>query len=285
MNIDDHGKASLLADIGLVGFLTLIGLTTVLVDLSQHPIWSTVYLAITMMLMLVTYFYGLIPGLLSNLLFVFGQIVSAAYVSLQLHQEVPLRMTIWLVLPGLLCLTLAVMMRHQQELQLRNHQLRNRLVEQGAFDAQTNLRTMVAFQKDARMYLENHRQFNLPVTMLVIRIRYFQELEKMLSQEQSQRLLKLISSVLSQESRDNNLTYFLNRQTPTWGMILHTEERVAQEITERLKQHFNEQLARDPQLKMLDTSLIAGIACWNSEDMENPYDLMHRSIRETEYDV
>lgn len=285
MNVDDRGKTNLMADVGLVVFLTLMSLTTILVNVSEYFIWSLVYLAVTVLLMMVTYFYGLIPGLLSNLLFIFSQIVITAYMNMQMHSTISYKMALWLILPGLLCMTLSLMMRRQQELQLRNRQLRTQLVEQGAFDAQTNLRTMVAFVTDARVYIENNRQFDLPVTMLVFRIRYYQELQKMLSEEQVQTLLQLISNTLTRESRDNNLTYYLNQQTPTWGMILHVDEAKAAMIVDQLKREFIYQVAHNGQLKNIDTSLVTGVACWDPGEMQNPYDLMHESIRETEYDV
>lgn len=285
MNFNDDGKANLMADIGLVAFLTLISFTTLLVDLSGHPIWSFVYLGITMMLLLVTYFYGLIPGLLSNLLFIFSQIVVTAYIHLQLHQPVPLKMSLWLVVPGVLCLTMAVMMGRQQELQLRNRQLRTQLVTQSTLDAQTNLRTMVAFTNDAQVFIENHRQFDLPLTMLVVRVRYFQELEKMLNPEQVQNLRRLVSNLLTRESKANHLTYYLNPKVPTWGMMLHVDQATASKMVVQLKQEFEQQLAQSGQLKSLDTSLVVGLAYWNARNMQSPYDLLNQSIRETEYDV
>ncbi|GAX00691.1 GGDEF domain-containing protein [Secundilactobacillus silagei] len=285
MNIDDRGRASIQADIGFVIFLTLMSLTTIFVDISGNLLWNAVYLGITVVVMLITYFYGFIPGMLSNLLFIFCQIVSTAYINLYLHQAIALKMTFWLILPGLLSGALAMMTQRQQQLQVYNHQLRNRLTEQGAFDAQTNLRTLVAFTMDARVYIENHRRFDLPVTMLVFRIRYYAELQRMLSPEQNQTLLRVISDTLTTVAADNNLSYFLDQEDPTWGMMLHSDEGQAEQLIAQIKTNFLNELRSHHQLKQLDTSLTAGLASWNATTMDSPYDLMKQGIRETEYDV
>ncbi|MCH5462014.1 GGDEF domain-containing protein [Lactobacillus sp. LC28-10] len=285
MNVDDRGRASLQADIGLVVFITLVSLTAILVGISANLIWNLIYLGITLVVMLITYFYGLIPGMLSNLLFIFCQVVSTAYINVSLHQTIPLKMAFWLILPGLLSGALAVMTSKQQLLQLDNHKLRNQLTERGAFDVQTNLRTLVAFSTDARVYIENHRRFHLPVTMLVFRIRYYQELQRMLSEEQNRMLLRVISDTLTTVAADNDLSYFLDPEKPTWGMILHSDEGQAQQIVDQIKQRFCQELQSHEQLKQLDTSLTAGMASWNTSTMDSPYDLMKQSIRETEYDV
>lgn len=285
MNVDDHGRASLQADIGLVVFVTLISLTTILVGISANLVWNLIYLGVTTVVMLITYFYGLIPGMLSNLLFIFCQVLATTYINVYLNQTISLKMACWLILPGLLSSALAVMTSRQQQLQFYNHKLRNQLTERGAFDAQTNLRTLVAFTMDARVYIENHRRFDLPVTMLVFRIRYYQELRRMLSDEQNQRLLRVISNTLTAAATDNDLSYFLDPEEPTWGMILHSNERQAKQTVEQIKQNFLEELHTDEQLERLDTSLTAGLASWNATTMDSPYDLMKQSIRETEYDV
>ncbi|WP_203650197.1 diguanylate cyclase [Secundilactobacillus yichangensis] len=285
MNVDDRGRASLQADIGLVTFVTLISFTTILVGISANLIWNMIYLGFTMVVMLITYFYGLIPGMLSNLLFIFCQVVATAYINVSLNQTIPLKMAFWLILPGLLSSSLAMMTSRQQQLQFYNHKLRNQLTERGAFDAQTNLRTLVAFTVDARVYIENHRRFDLPVTMLVFRIRYYQELQRMLSDEQNHILLRVISDTLTTTAADNDLAYFLDPEEPTWGMMLHSNEQQAKQIVEQIKQNFLKELRSDNQLEQLDTSLTAGLASWNATTMDSPYDLMKQGIRETEYDV
>lgn len=285
MNVDDRGRASLQADIGLVTFVTLISFTTILVGNSANLIWNMIYLGFTMVVMLITYFYGLIPGMLSNLLFIFCQVVATAYINVSLNQTIPLKMAFWLILPGLLSSSLAMMTSRQQQLQFYNHKLRNQLTERGAFDAQTNLRTLVAFTVDARVYIENHRRFDLPVTMLVFRIRYYQELQRMLSDEQNHILLRVISDTLTTTAADNDLAYFLDPEEPTWGMMLHSNEQQAKQIVEQIKQNFLKELRSDDQLEQLDTSLTAGLASWNATTMDSPYDLMKQGIRETEYDV
>ncbi|WP_461243965.1 GGDEF domain-containing protein [Secundilactobacillus muriivasis] len=281
----DDSRASLLADVGLLLFLTVISLTVVLAGIT-HQLWlNACYMGITLVVMLVTYFFGIVPGLLGNLLFVLGQ--TALMVAVNWHHagQLPLTLSFWLVVPGLLSGTLAMMMTQQQQLQANNDLLRTQLTERGAFDLQTNLRTTVAYVADARVFIENHRRFQLPVTMVVFRIRYYHELQQLISEQQLQTLLAMTSNTLTTATRDNDVTYYLDNQLPTWGTILYADAETAAVAIARIKRTFATQLLAEAELKSLDTTLVSGVASWNPETMANPYDLMNESVREMEFDV
>ncbi|GAX05290.1 diguanylate cyclase [Secundilactobacillus pentosiphilus] len=284
MKSKDRGWLSLLADIGLVMFLTFVSFLALLVGLSSNLTWNMIYLAVTVVVMTVTYFYGLIPGMLSNLLFVFGQMILALYINVYLKQNVPLKMAFWLILPGLLSGALAMMMSQQQRLQSDNHKLRRQLIEQGVVDIETNLRSLVAFTTDAQVYIENHRRFGLPVTMVTFKVRYYREIRRLLSDAQNQSLLRTISNVLAVVAADNQLAYFWGSKDPTWGMIGHLDQKQAQRLVEQLQQHFTKAIDSHQELHRFDISLTAGIACWDAT-MNSPYDLMRQGMRELEYDV
>lgn len=89
--------------------------------------------------------------------------------------------------------------------------LQTALIERGAFDAQTNLRTRVAYQEDAQVFIETNRRFQLPVSTLIIKIRYYNDLRRMMTAEQLTELLQLASSTIKKITRDNDITYLLDR--------------------------------------------------------------------------
>ncbi|WP_054700327.1 hypothetical protein [Secundilactobacillus odoratitofui] len=285
MNNQDHNQTGLQADVSFVAFLTLLSLMVILVSVTPAFTWSIAYTAVTVVVVLITYFNGIMAGLLSNLAFIFLQIAVTAYFNFKLHQVVPTKMMLWLILPGLLSIAVAMMVNRQQRLRAYNRFLRAQLTERGTFDSQTHLRTIVAFMTDARVYVANHRQYDLPVAMIVLRIRYYPELKRLMSSQQQQTLIRVITTSLTAVAQDNDLTYFLDAHHPTWGMLLHADKNRAQQLVLKIKAAVNAQLQQNESMQSLDVSLIAGVIDWDATLMHSPHDLLQSGIRETEYDV
>lgn len=163
--------------------------------------------------------------------------------------------------------------------------MRTALIEQGAFDEETNLRTTVAYVEDAGVFVETHRRFDLPVTTVIIKIRYFDDLKHMMSPDQLQELLHLASKTIQEGTRNNDITYLLDVDDPTWAVFLFSDAAGANIAANRLKEGFNKRLLKNTLLADLAIYMIAGVAQWNSDSMTTPYDLIEAGVRETQYDV
>ncbi|WP_412989479.1 GGDEF domain-containing protein [Pediococcus siamensis] len=284
MTKNHNEKLSLYSDIGLLLFLALISITMILIALTGHVLLNVIFLFCTVTVLIITYFLGIIPSLIINLLFIAFQTVIIIFQYLRGTETIPWKLTFWLFLPILLSIALHFMTLNQIQLQKVNEDLRANIIEQGAFDDETSLRTMVAYMEDAAVFIETNKRFNLPVTTIIIKIRYFNDLKRMMSPEQLRDLLKLASQTITQTTRDNDITYLLNHDDPTWAILLFTNTDGARIAANRVKLGFNKNLLKTS-LAPLAIEMIVGVSAWNSEEMENPHDLIDAGIRETQYDV
>jgi len=177
------------------------------------------------------------------------------------------------------------MTAHLRHLQVVNAKLKSDLVERGAFDEDTNLRTTVSYIEDTAVFTETNRRFKLPVTTMIVRIRYFQEMRSMMTDNQLRSLLTVISETIKAAMRSNDITYLIDRNNPTWAVLLFTDVDGANIAVGRIKSKFTEAVQNDVDLANLDIRLVVGVASWDSETMKDPYDLMNAGIKATEYDV
>ncbi len=228
---------------------------------------------------------GLITGLVANLLFIAVQVVIVLYQYLQQTQDIPWPLLFWMVQPILLSVILYFLTVNQTYLQQQNRDLQTALVERGAFDTQTNLRTRVAYQEDAQVFIETNRRFNLPVATLVIKIRYYNDLRRMMSSDQLTELLQLASATIKKITRENDITYLLDRDDPTWAILIYADTDGARVATGRIKDGFDKTVQQNPDLANLALTLVVGVATWDPETMKTPSDFMNAGLRETEYDV
>lgn len=280
-----NSKEHLYGDVGLLAFLLMLAITAVLMVLSQNIVVNIVYLIITVGILIITYFMGIIPSLLANMVFIAFQTVVMLYEYFGLNREVQWTLIFWLVIPMLASVALYSMTSSQIALQKANNELYAELVEKGAFDQQTNLRTTVAYVEDAGVFIETSRRFDIPVTTLIIKIRYFNDLRRMMSERQLQLLLKVTSEVIKGSTRGNDITYLLDNNDPTWAVLLYSNAAGGRIVAQRTKDIFEKSIKKSPELADLAISMVIGVSEWDAEEMDNPYDLMNDGIKETQYDV
>ncbi|MFA9353955.1 hypothetical protein [Pediococcus pentosaceus] len=85
--------------------------------------------------------------------------------------------------------------------------------------------------------------------------------------------------------RDNDITYILENEDPTWAILLYTNATGGRIAGQRAKDAFEKRIKESPELVNLAISMVVGVSEWNAEEMSNPYDLMNDGIKETQYDV
>jgi GGDEF domain-containing protein len=278
-------KEYLYEDVGLLLFLLMLGATAVLMMISHAIVVNIIYLFLTIGILIITYFLGILPSLITNMVFIAIQVAVMLYQYFALGQNIRWELIFWLVVPLLLSMNLYFMTKNQIKMQEINSDLRAALVERGAFDEQTNLRTMVAYVEDASVFIETSRRFNIPVTTLIIKIRYFNDLRRMMSERQLKILLEIASDVIKDSTRGNDITYIIENEDPTWAILLYTDGPGASIVANRTKSAFEKRVQEQTELMNLAISMVVGVSVWNPEEMNNPYDLMNNGISETQYDV
>ena len=254
-------------------------------SLSGNIFLNVIYLFCTILLLMITYFFGILPSLIANIVFIGIQAVIMIYQYVTQTIQIPWQLSFWMVLPIFLSLALYSMTRNQIALQKSNGELRTSLIERGAFDEQTNLRTTVAYIEDIAVFAETNRRFDIPVTTAIIKIRYFNDLKRMMSENQLKILLKLTTDSIKEKTRTNDITYLLNNEDPTWAILLYTDNKGAGIATQRIKEGFEKNVQANGSLNTMAISMVVGIASWDQETMKTPYDLMNAGIHETQYDV
>ncbi|MFC6170956.1 GGDEF domain-containing protein [Loigolactobacillus jiayinensis] len=240
---------------------------------------------ISIFLVIMTYFFDLTAGLILNLLFILIQGTLMLYLNIIQGKTVSLALAFWLFMPILLSVTFYGMTYQQQQLQAENQKLHNDMVQLGAFDEETNLRTMVSYIEDASVFIETSRRYELPVTMLVLRIRYFDEMRRILTSDQLREVIQMVSKTIKASTRGNDIVYILDRENPSWGVLLYTDLPGAQIVAARIKDNFAKQVSNSVTLSGTEVLLIAGIAAYDQKTMSTAYELMNAAAKETEYDV
>ncbi|WP_155287426.1 GGDEF domain-containing protein [Lacticaseibacillus zhaodongensis] len=283
MNKQDEHR-SVRSDLDLMVCVFLAALLAVCMMLSGHVLLNTFYMGILVLTLLLTYFFGIVTGMAANMLFIFAQALYMLYQNMT-GGNVQLELAYWLLIPVLLNLAFYAMTTEMRVLQADNDELREAMVEHGAFDQETKLRTTVSFLEDAGVFIETNKRFNIPVSVVVIRIRYFSDLQNMLGTTRIKELVKLASDSINHATRDNDISYILNTDNPTWAVLLYADVAGANVAAQRIRDEFQTELNKNQSLRDVDLQLRVGVTGWDLDKLDGPNAFMEAGIKELEYDV
>lgn len=283
----DNKSTSILSDVYLLIFLALILTTAIMTELSGQLMANAIYLFVTMLLILIMYFFGLFIGLSFNLVFMFGQVLYMIFLNSINHGEIELLQIYWLIAPLVLSFTFYSMTNRVRQLQSDNLELQNRIIEQGAFNTKTNLRTTAAFLEDSNVFTETSQRFNIPTSVVAIQVRYLEQLREIMSERRIDELIDLTTTALKHSTRGNDISYLLNddESNLTWATLLYTDLDGAKIVEERIKDNFDQLLINSKSLKDIDISLKTGAVEYDNQEMKSANAYMDAAIKELEYDV
>ena len=279
-------ELGLRTDLNLLAFLFLTAVTAVFMALtSDQVLLNTVYLGISIFLLLATYFWGLTAGLVLNLLFIFAQGTWMVYTDLLAGHPAPLALIFWLIMPVLFSVSFYGLVQKTLTLQHRNQELINRVQQFGSFDERTRLRTLVAYQQDGAVYVDTSRRYHLPVSTIALKLRYEGELRRLMTTAQFNELIQIVSQALTASTRTNDMVYLIDRTHPTWAVLLYTDRAGATIAAKRIRSQFAKSLAAQPGMPDVAVTLQLGIADMRDDGIKTPADLIHQAEKATEYDV
>ncbi len=283
----NNNNNTLISDVYFLLTLMAFSIVAVYMGISHNFLMINIfYLGISLLLLVISYFVGLLPGLLGNLIFIFIQGSYMLYENLLQGEYVSFLMMFWLVMPLILSLVIYGMTDHQRKVQMENQQMKLRLSEDTVFDDLTNLRTMNAYQQDAEIFIGTHKRFSIPLSTGVITFRYDDQLLNMMSPENRIKLIKEISKIIVSSLRENDIIYNISGQggKPRWAILLFSKKDGINIAVARIKKNVEEQLVKYPELNKYDIQLRVGVAEYD-DSITSVKGFIATAVQEQEYDV
>ncbi len=272
------------------GFLLLLVVSFVcIVFMAGEPdryLQNIIFLNVAFLIAILTYFTNVTTGLLLNILFIFGYGTYTLYQTVVAGNVVDAGNYFWLLLTPAFTAVTWMMTQSSKQLQVENAQLKKSNESLGTLDENTNLKNSKLFQTDASIFMALSSRYNIPLTLLVVNVKYWDELKRMINEDEITNAIYDVS-VLSRESiRGNDSLYMLDRDNPTWGLLLFTDREGAVVVIERLKQKvmlFNN--VENPNKYKIELNLRIGAAQYEPEEFNTPLEFIVQARRQLEYDV
>ncbi|MGF7048873.1 GGDEF domain-containing protein [Paenibacillus sp. DS2015] len=249
-------------------------------------IQNIIFLNISFMLAIVTYFTSLTAGLVLSIVFIFGSGTFTLYQSVVQGSMVGDESYFWLIMAPAITFVTWLLTRANKQLQEEKEQLLKSNTSLATMDENTNLKNSLSFQRDAAVFMALSTRYEIPLTLLIINVRHWDEIRRMTSEEDMTAAMNDVS-ILSQTSiRTNDSLYIFDKENPTWGMILFTDREGANIVIERLKEKVIDLNVGDKADKYrIELNLRVGAVEYQTESIATPLDFIVEARKQMEYDV
>ncbi len=282
-----RNQSSLLSDGGflllfVICFITILFMTG---DPDRY-IQNIILLNVAFLIAIVTYFTTVTTGLIMNILFIFGYGTFTLYQTVVAGDVIGTQNYFWLVMTPAFTFVTWMLTLAQKQLQTKNDLLEKTNASLATMDENTNLKNSRSFQKDATVFMALSVRYKIPLTLMVVNVKYWDELKRMISEEKMTEAMYDLSKLNETSIRTNDSLYMLSNENPTWGMLLFTDRMGANLVIDRLMQNvveFNQVEFADKY--KIELNLRMGAMEYDPEKIATPLDFIVQARKQLEYDV
>ncbi|WP_410512789.1 diguanylate cyclase [Paenibacillus sp. BR2-3] len=282
-----RNRSGLVSDVAFLLFLVLIYISIVFIAGNPDQyLQNIMILNAAFLLAMVTYFTNVTAGLVLNLVFIFSYGFFILYQTVSQGETIGVNTYFWLLMTPLMTVATWLFTFTNRQLQLENERLRKHSVSMAAVDQNTDLRNIVSFQKDASLFTGISIRYQIPLTLLVVKVKYWNEIRRLIPEEQLSEAIYDVSQLSKSSIRTNDALYLLDKEDATWGLMLFTDREGAKIVIERIKVKLDE--LNDSRLTgkyKVSLGLKIGAVEYHPETIESPLDFIVKAKKQLEYDV
>lgn len=252
----------------------------------DHYMINMILLNVSFLVAVITYFTNITVGLILNIVFIFGYGTYTIYQTVVVGEPLQSYHYYWLIMTPVLTAVIALLTFANRRLQQEAEQLQKRNASLATLDERTNLKNSRSFQSDATIFMALSNRYEIPLTLLVMTVKHWDEMSRMISEAQVTEMIYDISRMSETSIRMNDSLYMLNADHPTWGLLLFTDQDGAKVVVQRLKEKVESFNTIEFSNKYkLDMKLTVGAIQYNPDEIEEPLDFIAKARQKMEYDV
>ncbi len=156
------------------------------------------------------------------------------YSIVALHNSFPPISFLWVVLPALSVVGIALYVRRYSPLVLENALLRKQIAELVMIDPVTGLYNLRSMFMDIQTQISYAERNNSPISLMIIRLRYPAEMRKVLKASQYETVIKQLSLLIVDTVRLEDRVYSID-ENGGFGIILTCDKEGTKIVEKRLR--------------------------------------------------
>ncbi len=166
-----------------------------------------------------------------------GTIIFAglkAYSLIALSKDIPPLSFLWIVLPAMCVVGIALFIKRYSPLTLENALLKKQIAELVMIDPVTGLYNLRSMFMDIQTQISYAERNNSPISLMILRLRYPAEMRKVLKAAQYEKVIKQLSLLIVDTVRLEDRVYSID-ENGGFGIILTCDREGTKIVEKRLR--------------------------------------------------
>ena len=279
-------KNAFVADLAFLCMLLLVFICVLFLAGDPDNIWTnSVILTVACAVAVLTYFTNLTAGLVCNLVLVFAYVSYIIVKAVYTGESIPSYTYFWILWTPAMTAAVYLFTQRTTRLETENEHMLRQLTLLSGVDAQTELRNMQSFMRDAGVYMKISRRYDMKLMLFVWEFRFAREVEQLAGKGRMEELVKQVSDAITASLREEDAVYILDAAPHAWGTLLFTNPDSAHIVIERVESHIRQIDVQDISGKHdLYLDMRVGSAEYG-EAVQSPLEFLELAKKQSEFDV
>ncbi|MFD3157717.1 GGDEF domain-containing protein [Haloimpatiens sp. FM7330] len=253
-------------------------------NLKKENIMDFVMLGVLFTVVLISYFRGIIFGLLISTFIIFSYATYMIYVSMFLGKTISTSIYMWMVTIPLSAFVSGRLSLSINSLQKINYDLQKEYKELVTIDKTTGLSNIKLFYEYLDKEISKTKRYKNTLSLMVIYIQYYEELNNILGKNKMKEILKEVSKCVKFFTRNEDERYVLSKDRIAIIMP-NTDVKGAELVKGRIKNSIKDiNLKVKEEDKNINLDVKIGVLQYNS-NINGAFEFKQLVEKELEYDV
>ncbi len=253
-------------------------------NLGKNIMLNFIMLGSLFMVTIVAYFIGIVEGFLFSAMIIFFYVTFIIYNNTIHRNPVELITYIWMVDIPLSAFISGKLSENINLIQSINTRLQKEYRDLITIDKTTGLSNLKGFYIDLDREMSKAKRHELNLSLMIVKIQYYDELNAILGEKKMEEILKIISNVITLAIRGEDISYKLNKDTLAI-LMPSTNLQGAEVVKNRIKESISEENLKIKQEdKNVNIDIKVGIVEYKNT-IKEAFEFKELAEEELEYDV
>ncbi|NFJ06492.1 diguanylate cyclase [Clostridium botulinum] len=253
-------------------------------NLGKNIMLNFIMLGSLFMVTIVAYFRGIVEGFLFSAIIIFFYVTFIIYNNTIHRNPVELITYIWMVDIPLSAFISGKLSENINLIQSINTRLQKEYRDLITIDKTTGLSNLKGFYIDLDREMSKAKRHKLNLSLMIVKIQYYDELNAILGEKKMEEILKIISNVITLAIRGEDISYKLNKDTLAI-LMPSTNLQGAEVVKNRIKESISEENLKIKQEdKNVNIDIEVGIVEYKNT-IKEAFEFKELAEKELEYDV
>ncbi|NFN74633.1 diguanylate cyclase [Clostridium sporogenes] len=266
----------------LLNFFCICGF--IYFNLGKNIMLNFIMLGLLFTVTIVAYFRGIVEGFLFSAMIIFFYVTYIIYNNIIYRNPIELITYIWMVDIPLSAFISGRLSENINLIQNINAKLQKEYRDLITIDRTTGLSNLKGFYMDLDREMSKAKRHKLSLSLMIVKIQYYDELKVILGEKRMEEILKVISNVITLAIRGEDISYKLDKDILA-VLMPSTNIQGAEVVKGRIKESISEENLKIKQEdKNVNLDIKIGIVEYENT-IKEAFEFKELAEKELEYDV